>query len=187
MIIRDDRRDAAIERMADHLLAHGLDGARLRALAAAAGTSDRMLLYYFTDRDELLTATLQRIAARLTAMLDAAIPPGVKLPYVPLLSAVWQAMRSPLLAPYMRIWLELAAGAARQRNPERGIATAIITGFADWAAQHLDGSDDEAALLLATVDGMLLLDAAGRSDLADRAARAVAGMTAMIGAPSHAA
>ncbi len=175
MIIRDDRRETAIERMADHLLAHGLDGARLRALATAAGTSDRMLLYYFADRDELLAATLERIAARLTAMLDAAIPAGVRLGFAPLLTAVWAAMRSPLLSPYMRLWLELAAGASRQRQPDRAVATAIMAGFADWAEAHLDGPPDEAALVLATLEGMLFLDAVGRADLADAAARRAGG------------
>ena len=63
MNTRDERREAAIERMADHVLAEGLAAATLRPLAAAAGTSDRMLLYYFADKDELLTATLARISA----------------------------------------------------------------------------------------------------------------------------
>ena len=47
------RREDAIERMTDHILLKGLAGATLRPLAAAAGTSDRMLLYYFADRDEI--------------------------------------------------------------------------------------------------------------------------------------
>src|SRR5580693_6683546 len=76
MSIRDERREAAIERMADHLLLEGLGAATLRPLAAAAGTSDRMLLYYFSDKDELLSATLQRLAARMTAQLDEAVPIG---------------------------------------------------------------------------------------------------------------
>ena len=79
MTIRATRRELAIEAMADYLLAHGLEAATLRQLAEAAGTSDRMLLYYFTDRDELLSATLERIAARLAAKLDAIIPPGERL------------------------------------------------------------------------------------------------------------
>ena len=48
-----DRRGELLDRMAAHLLAHGLEGANLRPLARAAGTSDRMLLYYFADKEEL--------------------------------------------------------------------------------------------------------------------------------------
>ena len=73
MSIREDRREAAIERMADHLLAEGLGAATLRPLAAAAGTSDRMLLYYFTDKDERHRHLLARIAARMIVQLDSAI------------------------------------------------------------------------------------------------------------------
>ena len=59
----DDRRDALIDRLADHMLAIGIGASSLRTLAKAAGTSDRMLLYYFRDKDELVAATLERIAA----------------------------------------------------------------------------------------------------------------------------
>ena len=90
--IRNERREAAIERMADHLLLEGMSAASLRPLAAAAGTSDRMLLYYFADKDELVAATLDRVAARLTAMLDAAIPAGARLIFPELLTAVWGAV-----------------------------------------------------------------------------------------------
>lgn len=172
MTTRDQRRAAAVERMADHLLAHGLAGASLRPLAAAAGTSDRMLLYYFADKDELLAATLAAVAGRLTVMLDAALPAGVRLPYDPLLAAVWAAVGSPSLSPYMRLWLELAAAAAGGLQPHRDVAAAIMQGFVDWAGGHLaDPDPDAVARLLATVEGCLFLDAVGRRDLADAAAR----------------
>ena len=169
---RDDKRTAAVERVADHLLAHGLEGAGLRALAAAAGTSDRMLLYYFRDKDDLVAAALERVAARLTTALDGAIPAGGRKPYAPLLAAIWEAVGSPELSPYMRLWLELAGDAARGREPQRAVAAAILDGFARWVADRLDGLPAEAALLLATVDGLLFLDAAGRRDLADLAVSA---------------
>ncbi len=179
MSIRDDRREAALDRMADHLLAAGLGGASLRALAAAAGTSDRMLLYYFSDKDELLAATLERVAGRLTALLDAALPPGTRMAFAPLLTRVWAAVGSPGLRPYMRLWLELAAAAARNPVPHGAIAEAIMAGFVAWAAAHLDdsagGRDASPALLLATMEGLLFLDAVGRRDLADAAVAAVAG------------
>jgi AcrR family transcriptional regulator len=177
MDIREQRREAAVERMADHLLDKGMAGASLRPLAAAAGTSDRMLLYYFADKDELLAVTLERIAGRLRSALDAALPVGVRLPYAALLNALWSAVGSPGLAPYMRLWLELAAGAARGREPERTVAGAILEGFVTWVRDHLDADrqagGDRAALLLATLEGLLLLDAAGRRDLAE-AARGIA-------------
>jgi AcrR family transcriptional regulator len=45
MSTRDEQRDKVVERLAGHLLEHGLARTSLRQLAAAAGVSDRMLLY----------------------------------------------------------------------------------------------------------------------------------------------
>ena len=72
-----------------------------------------MLLYYFADKDELITATLERVAARLTGILDNAIPEGSHLSCPDLLVALWTAVGSVELQPYMRLWLELAAASAR--------------------------------------------------------------------------
>ena len=172
MSIRDDRREAAIGRMADHLLQEGMAGASLRPLAAAAGTSDRMLLYYFADKDDLLSATLEHVAARLARLLDEAGRGRTPPPFPALLAQVWAAVRNPALQPYMRLWLELAASAARGQELHRAIAGRIADGFLTWTAErlHVDQEADrasQAALLLATVDGLALLDAVGRGEAAD--------------------
>ena len=171
MNIRDDRREAAIERMADHVLAEGLGAATLRPLAAAAGTSDRMLLYYFADKEELLTATLHRIAARMIAQLDGAIPVEPRKPFSVLLEQVWATMASESLQPFMHLWLDLASGAARGLQPHRDVAGEIADGFLAWVTVRLQpGSESEppvlAPLFLASIEGMYLLKAIGRGPLA---------------------
>jgi AcrR family transcriptional regulator len=175
MTIRDDRRESAIERMADHVLAEGLGAATLRPLAAAAGTSDRMLLYYFADKDELLTATLARIAARMIVQLDGAVPVEPPRPFPVLLDQVWTAMSSESLEPYMPLWLELASGAARGLQPHHDIAGEIADGFLAWVADRLPPDSNGqpssmAALFLASIEGMYLLKAIGRGAIADSAA-----------------
>jgi AcrR family transcriptional regulator len=175
MTVRDDRREAAIERMADHVLAEGLGAATLRPLAAAVGTSDRMLLYYFTDKDELLTATLERIALRMTAELDGAIPVEPHRPFPALIEQVWAALGSESLQPFMHVWLDLASGAARGLQPHRDLAGKIADGFLVWAATRLEPESDGevpslAPLFLASIEGMYLLKAIGRGAVADSAA-----------------
>jgi AcrR family transcriptional regulator len=174
MSIRDDRREAAIERMADHVLSEGLGAATLRPLAAAAGTSDRMLLYYFVDKDELLTATLDRIAARMIVELDGAIPVEPRRPFSVLLEQVWAALTSETLKPFMPLWLDLASRAARGLQPHRNIAGEIADGFLAWVTIRLqpDGDRDPALfapLFLASIEGMYLLNAIGRGAVADSA------------------
>ena len=172
MTIRDERREAAIERMADHMLAEGLGAATLRPLAAAAGTSDRMLLYYFADKDELLTATLARVATRMTAQLDAAIPAEPRRPFAVLLRQVWAAMASESLRPFMPLWLDLASGAARGLQPHRDVAGGIADGFLAWASIRLRPESDgqpAAPSFLAAIEGGYLLTAIGRGALANSA------------------
>ena len=174
MTIRDDRREAAIERMADHVLSEGLGAATLRPLAAAAGTSDRMLLYYFADKDELLTATLDRIAARMIAQLDDAIPVEPSKSFAVLLDQVWATMASASLQPFMHLWLDLASGAARGLQPHRNVAGDIADGFLAWVTVRLQPESESgppvlATLFLASIEGMYLLKSIGRGTLAESA------------------
>lgn len=168
------RRAEAITAMADHVLAQGLAGASLRTLAAAAGTSDRMLLYYFTSKDDLLAATLGDIAQRLLTALEQALPADTRLPANALLARLRGALATTDLRAAMAVWLELVAGALRGQQPHTRLAGPIAAGFHQWIAARLDAPEAEraaqAARLLALVDGMLLLDAAGTPELAALAA-----------------
>ncbi len=170
---RADRRQTLLDQLGGHLLREGLAGSSLRQLAAAAGTSDRMLLYYFADKDELLGAALVHVATQMAGSLDAlgATPRS----YPDLLAELRSAIRSPALQPFMRLWLELAAFASRGQEPHRAIAGQIANGFLAWMSARLEIADEvertqQAALLLATVEGMAVLDAVGCDGVADRAA-----------------
>ncbi len=162
-----DRREAIIERLADHVLAHGLAGASLRPLARAAGTSDRMLLYYFRDKAELIAAVLTRIAERVGAVL-AAEASAAPLPPAAAAAELVALVTGPRLWPYMAVWLEVATMAARGDPVAGAIGEAIGRGFLAWAASRLDVPEAEraakAARLLTTVEGAALLTALGLGD-----------------------
>ncbi len=174
MTPRESRRLELLDLMADYLLREGLRGASLRPLAAAAGTSSRMLLYYFADKDELIGATLKHMAETLMRLLDDSLVGAERLPFPELLPVIWEATRSPELKPHMTLWLELAALAARGEEPFLGIAGQICDGFMAWAGRRLqvDRPSDLvpfSALLLVTVDGLGLMEAAGRARTAEAA------------------
>ncbi|WP_174292124.1 TetR/AcrR family transcriptional regulator [Sphingomonas bacterium] len=159
--------------MADHVLNEGLSAATLRPLAVAAGTSDRMLLYYFADKDELLAATLERVAARMIAALDDVIPPAPPQSFAALLDQAWTALASDKLRPFMPLWLDLAAGAARGLQPHRDIVGRIADGFLSWVTIRLlpeeDGRPSTGPLFMAVIEGSYLLSALGRSSIGDAA------------------
>ena len=165
MSVRDTRRQAALERMADHVLAAGLRGASLRPLAQAAGTSNRMLLYYFSNKDELLAAVIAHIAARLIKVLNASWPAAKPVPYEKLLKGIFQAMQGPEMKPYMQLWLELTAIASRGEEPILTVAGQIADGFLAWAAERLT-VPTEAASFFVTMEGLLVLNSVGRGSLA---------------------
>jgi AcrR family transcriptional regulator len=106
-----ERHAVLVGALADHVLAHGLSASSLRPLAKAAGVSDRMLLYYFKDKAEVMAASLALIAQRLTVILDAAA--GAPVPLAALRARLAPVLLADALWPYMRLWLEMAALAAQ--------------------------------------------------------------------------
>ena len=72
------RREDLVARATDYALEHGLVGLSLRPLAAALGTSDRMLLYHLGSKDELLVAIITESTDRSVAEMRAL--PRVRLP-----------------------------------------------------------------------------------------------------------
>ena len=65
------RREELLEQVTDHVLEHGLIGLTLRPVAAAIGTSDRMLIYHFGSRDALVSAVVGHTGDRAAAYVDA--------------------------------------------------------------------------------------------------------------------
>jgi AcrR family transcriptional regulator len=168
----DDRRAALLDRLADHMLGHGIDGSSLRPLAKAAQTSDRMLLYYFKDKSDLMTAILKRVAERLVAILDARTS-GVPLPLGELQAKLLAILLDEDLWPYMRLWLEIAALAARDDAFYRDIGGQMARGFLAWGAAQLDSDADararDAARLLIGIEGAMLLKSVGLDDVCQQA------------------
>ena len=133
MIEASEKRSELIEKLADHILAEGLLGASLRPLAKAVGTSDRMLLYYFKDKEELIEAVLDRIAARITAILEQSAAPE-PLPLEVLAPLLVESMKSDLFWPYLRLWLEVAALSAGGDPLYKACGERIGRGFVTWGA-----------------------------------------------------
>lgn len=161
------RLDPLIDRIADHILAHGLAASSLRPMARAAGTSDRMLLYYFADKDAVIGAGLDRVAQRMIAMLDAAAPTTPLSPQQ-LRAHLMPLLNDPAVAPYMAVWLDMAARGAQGDGAIRAVGARIGQAFLDWLARHLaveTGQHEAAAArLLIEIEGSALLAALGMAD-----------------------
>ncbi len=168
------QRAAHLAGAVEHVLREGVATLSLRPLAAALGTSDRMLLYYFGTRDELLSAVLDAVGEQLQTGLTAALPDG-PVPPGRLLPALWASLEDSGAAAHVRLYLEVSGLAARGRQPFADLARRVAEDWLSWVGPRLDVPDHEraaaAAGLLAALDGVLLVDAvAGRER-----ARAAAG------------
>ncbi|MEK3808464.1 TetR family transcriptional regulator [Metabacillus sp. SLBN-84] len=156
------RKQTFKTKMAEYILHHGLHSASLRNLAEAAETSDRMLLHYFHDKEQLLTEVLTLISDNLITILKKS--PADPMPFSKLVPHMYHLMKEPEVKPFMRLWLELIALASKKENPYFSVARIIGEGFQNYFALLLDAENEEqkerlAALTLVTVEGIALLDA----------------------------
>jgi AcrR family transcriptional regulator len=108
------RRDELTEAATDYVLEHGLVGLSLRPLAADLGTSDRMLLYHFSSKDDLLAAVMRTANDRAVAQIKALAPStGLR----GAVHDLWQAMAVGSMDRCQRVYVEAAALGLLGRQP----------------------------------------------------------------------
>lgn len=165
-----NRKAEIIARLADHILAHGLIASSLRALAKAAGTSDRMLLYYFADKAEIISAAVEYIAARTVGLLMARTAPH-PLPFDALVGQLAIVLDDPELWPCLRVFLEMASRSASGDPLYREIGERVGRSFHAWGMHQLESEQPEieAAKLLVATEGLIVLKAIGLHDIARKA------------------
>lgn len=126
------RRDALLSACTDHVLAEGLIGLSLRPLAAAVGTSDRMLIYHFGSRDGLVAAIVDESTNRSVAHLAGV--PGSRSVRSGVLR-LWRAYQEPPLHACNLVYVQAAASGYLGQEPYR---TAVRRSNDTWAAALRD-------------------------------------------------
>lgn len=157
------RRDELLELAFRHTLEHGLSGMSLRPLAAAIGSSPRVLLFLFGSKDGLLRALLARARADELQML-AAMPPGEAQDLAGTAAEVWRWLVASEHRDLLRLWTEsYARSLVQPEGPWAGFARETVE---DWlellARSQAPGRRRSAAgraertLVLAILRGALL-------------------------------
>jgi AcrR family transcriptional regulator len=114
----------------DYLATHGVGDVSLRQLAAAVGTSHRMLIYHFGSKDGLLVEVVRAVEQRQRELfaeleLDTNAPPDE------IGRCFWRSIADPAMWPYERLFFELY-GRALQGDPS---AAPLLAGIVDhWLA-----------------------------------------------------
>lgn len=135
----------------------GIADLSLRELAAAIGTSHRMLLYHFGSRQGLLIAVARAVEEAQRAAVPAwGITPAEA-------RRGWQHFSDPKLWPQERLFFELYSHALLGRPGTEGFLETVVEPWITYIADRLEqaGADQaaaraEARLAVAVVRGLLL-------------------------------
>ncbi len=156
--------------MIAEVAANGLADRSLRELAAAVGTSHRMLLYHFGSREGLTAAVVEATEAAQRELLRE-LAAEVDGP-AELIRALWTRVSSPELRPFVRLFFESLAAppnwarehpriGAQERPVRRGDTDVLTSPWIDdslVAAAELGIATDPAEIRLgiAVVRGLLI-------------------------------
>jgi AcrR family transcriptional regulator len=151
---KDQLRSAAL----DYLLQHGVANASLRPMAAALGTSARILMFHFKSKEGLLQEVLEELHRRLQAAFVSMVERDRARRVSPL-KRFWLWATRAENYPYMRLLYE-AQIIAVQNPAEYG--RYLTKASADWHAISVGALSESirsgpmATLCIAVFDGLLL-------------------------------
>ena len=151
-----------LDRVLAHFVSDGLGDLSLRRIAAAVGTSHRMLLYHFGSKDGLLVEVVRAVEARArTEFGDITASSGEATDQV--VREMWAHLADPALADFERLFFALYGRALQGDERIRPLLGGIIDSWleANAAAALQVGIPPERARLharlgLAVTRGLLL-------------------------------
>ena len=168
-------RERLLAAAIEYVSQHGVGEISLRGLAAALGTSHRMLIYHFGSREALLIEVIRTVEEQ-QRMALAAILEDADMPPAEIMRRMWARVADPALWPNERLFFEVYAQAL-QGSPHAlplldGIVDAWVEPLAALVApgRPKEEARAEARLGVAVVRGLLLdLLATGDREAVDAA------------------
>ncbi|MFD9736357.1 TetR/AcrR family transcriptional regulator [Umezawaea sp. NPDC059074] len=162
--------DRLLAAVIEHIAAHGLGDLSLRSLAAAVGTSHRMLSYHFGSKEGLLVAVVQAVEANQRQAL-AELTADVDSTPAQLARRFWDRLTDPALRAHERLFFELYGQAVQGRPGTSALLDGIVESWIEPLAAYehraglpLPEARARARLGLAVSRG-LLLDLVATNDL----------------------
>ncbi|HEY6891420.1 MAG TPA: helix-turn-helix domain-containing protein [Solirubrobacter sp.] len=171
-----DPKGRLLEAAIEHIASRGVSDLSLRELAAAIGTSHRMLIHHFGGREGLWVEVIRTVEERQRAALAEVLPePGASGGDV--MRQWWRHISDPSLWPNERLFFELYGQALQGRPGTVELLDGIVDAWLEPAAASFMGyglSREEAlahARLGVAVSRGLLLDllATGNREAVDAA------------------
>jgi AcrR family transcriptional regulator len=167
------RKAELAARLVDYSAAHGLSGVSLRPLAAAVGSSPRVLLYFFGSKEGLISEVLSMSRANQMKLVEQWLDEDSQ-PDADSITRLWQWLTDPAHADVERLFFESYGRSLSDRTgPWADFGKDSVADWLPLVARMLDpeheGGEPEdraaATLVLAILRGLLLdLLATGETD-----------------------
>ena len=184
------RRRELLDAAYRYVLEHGLADLSLRPLAAAIGSSPRVLLFLFDSKDGLVRALLARARAEELDVLERVRRVGVAGGPLAATEAIWSWLAEPQHRGLLALWLEgYARSLVEIDGLWAGFAARTVHDWLELLDEVTTGTDDvDRTLLLAVLRGcvldLLATGDAGRTGAAiDRYLRLIGGRPTTAPAP----
>jgi AcrR family transcriptional regulator len=131
------RQDELLELAYRYALEHGLVDISLRPLAAAIGSSPRVLLFLFGSKDGLVRALLARARTDELALLDSVSHAGSHENFAAIVATTWGWLAAHEHRPLLVLWAEAYARSLTEPDgPWAGFARQTVE---DWLAVLASG------------------------------------------------
>jgi len=166
-------KDDILQGALDAVFDEGLSQLTFGRLAKRLGISDRIVVYYFPTKDDLITEVMGAVGIRLQATLAGAFTEPAA-DHVELARTAWPVLARRDADPIFALFFEANGLAAAGREPYRRVVTGLVDAWIEWLATFFDGepakrrAESEAAIAL--IDGLLLVRQLAGPESADRAA-----------------
>ena len=154
----------------------GLSRLTFGRVAKRLGISDRIVVYYFPTKDDLIGEVLIAMGVQ----LQETLAPTFSSPaadHLELLRAAWPVLARPEADPVFALFFEAGGLAATGREPYRTLVPQLVEAWIAWASEFVRGTParrrTEAEAAIAVLDGLLLLRQLAGPEAADRAARRI--------------
>jgi AcrR family transcriptional regulator len=145
-------------------------------VAKQLGISDRVVVYYFPSKEDLVGEALVAIGIQLQQSLEPAFRSLAK-DHLQLVKAAWPVMARAEADAVFSLFLEAMGLAASGREPYCTLVPQLVEAWIIWAAEYLEGTPArrraEAETAIALLDGLLLLRQMAGPGAADRAAKRI--------------
>ena len=162
MVHEQSAKEKLLERAIGYIQENGLGDLSLRQLAAAIGTSHRMVIYHFGSFEELLVEIVDRQEADELAYFESLIS-GPGLDRTTLMRKMWRRLCTPDNSPRERLFFELYGQALQGRPGTERFLDRVVSRWLDRSVQLLTATGvprttarAQARLDLAVTRGLLL-------------------------------